>query len=69
MSCSHVKSCVNLPRAANQEPASLLTQLLTMTTTHIFPSLVGNGLKVWVVGPLADAARLFFPSFGRRRRG
>ena len=26
--------------AANQEPASLLTRLLTMTTTHKFPSLV-----------------------------
>ena len=34
--------------AANQEPPCLLTQLLTMTTTQKFPSLVG--VVVGVVG-------------------
>ena len=48
MSCSQVKKSVNLLTwlligcssscAANQEPACLLTPLLTMTTTHKFPS-------------------------------
>ena len=52
MSCSHVKSGVNLLTwlligcssscAANQELACLLTQFLTMTTTHKFPSLDGG---------------------------
>ena len=44
-----VKSWVNLRTwlligscAANQEPACLFTQLLTMTTTHKFPSLAGD---------------------------
>ena len=32
--------------AANQELAYLLTQLLTMTTTHQFPSLVAGGPAV-----------------------
>ena len=55
MSCSHVKRWVNLLTwlligcfyscVANQEPACLLlTQLLTMTTTHKFPSLGDDGL-------------------------
>ena len=49
LSWSHVKSWVNLSWpgfglvvyscAANQEKACLLTHLLTMTTTHKFPSL------------------------------
>ena len=49
--------------AANQEPACLLTQLLTMTTTYEFPSLGGEeevgGLEAAVaVGGEAGAGQL-----------
>ena len=54
ISCSHLKSCVNLLTwlligcAANQKPACLLTQFLTMPKTPKFSSLAGHG-KVGLV--------------------
>ena len=58
-----VKSWVNLTSdwlfhscAANQEPACLLTQLLTMTTTHKFPSLGKGGGGVGRGGGETDDA-------------
>ena len=48
MSCSHGQELSKLADlasdwlfTANQEPASLLTQLLRITVTHKIPSLVG----------------------------
>ena len=48
--------------AANQEPAGLLTQLLTMTTTHKFPSLSPSSaaLSSLLVKPVLAWAVDFF---------
>ena len=66
LSCCHVKSWVNLLTwllrsvfhscAANQEPAYLLTQILTITTTHKFPSR-----GAFIILKIMNAPWIFLP--------